>query len=73
MIALHTYDNDDDDDGDDYMDWDWDVCTDDCPEGEYDCDDATCISSSLVCNGVRSEFQLSLKCKSHNITYVDLP
>lgn len=27
---------------------------DECPEGEYDCDDATCISSSLVCNGVRN-------------------
>jgi len=23
-----------------------------CPEGEYDCDDATCISQSLVCNGI---------------------
>jgi len=25
-----------------------------CPEGEYDCDDATCISNDLVCNGVRN-------------------
>ena len=25
-----------------------------CEEGEYDCDDATCISSSLKCNGVKN-------------------
>jgi len=25
-----------------------------CPEGEYDCDDATCINSNLVCNGVKN-------------------
>jgi len=25
-----------------------------CPEGEYDCDDATCISSDLKCNNVRN-------------------
>jgi hypothetical protein len=25
-----------------------------CPEDEYDCDDATCISSDLKCNGVRN-------------------
>ena len=25
-----------------------------CPEGEYDCDDATCINNELVCNGVRN-------------------
>jgi len=25
-----------------------------CPEGEYDCDDATCISEELVCNNVRN-------------------
>ena len=25
-----------------------------CPEDEYDCDDATCIARDLVCNGVRN-------------------
>jgi len=25
-----------------------------CPEGEYDCDDATCINNDLRCNGVRN-------------------
>ena len=33
-----------------------DLATDDldaCPNGEYDCDDATCISDDLICNSVR--------------------